>query len=202
MVHLTGCFWFLFATLEDNLNDTWVGARGVINESQTYQYFNAFYWAFQTVTTVGYGDFSMSTQNEYILTLIWMFIGVNVYSFSIGNATSIIANMDSKAALLNSKLSTLSDYAQKYKLPPTTQSKIKNFFENQARTIGNDGDWDSLFEELPPSLRTDVLKTTRGQIIKGIRFFRDKPQEFLLSIIPKLKNLSLFDNDILYSEGD
>ena len=131
-----------------------------------------------------------------------MFIGVNVYSFSIGNATSIIANMDSKAALLNSKLSTLSDYAQKYSLPLTTQSKIKNFFENQARSIGNDGDWDSLFEELPPSLRTDVLKSTRGQIIKGIRFFRDKPQEFLLAIIPKLKNLNLFDQDILYSEGD
>ena len=104
----------------------------------------------------------MSTQNEYILTLIWMFIGVNVYSFSIGNATSIIANMDSKAALLNSKLNTLSDYAQKYKLPPTTQQKIKNFFENQARAIGNDGDWEGLFEELPPSLRTDVLKSTRG----------------------------------------
>ena len=63
----------------------------------------------------------MSTKNEYILTLIWMFIGVNVYSFSIGNATSIIANMDSKAALLNSKLSTLSDYSTKYNLPAATQ---------------------------------------------------------------------------------
>lgn len=202
MVHLMACFWFLTATLEDNLYDTWVGARGIINESQGYQYFNSMYWAFQTVTTVGYGDFSISTQSEYVLALLWMFIGVNFYSFSIGNVSSIIASMDSKATLLNSKLNTLTEYALKYNLPINTQTKIKNFFENQARTIGNDGDWETLFSELPPSLRTDVVKQTHGQIIKGIRFFRDKPQDFLIGIIPKLKSLNLFDNDILFSQGD
>uniref|UniRef100_A0A7S3CPI6 Cyclic nucleotide-binding domain-containing protein n=1 Tax=Strombidium rassoulzadegani TaxID=1082188 RepID=A0A7S3CPI6_9SPIT len=131
-----------------------------------------------------------------------MIVGVNIYSFTIGNVSSIIASMDSKAALLNSKLNTLTEYALKYNLPATTQAKIKNYFENQARTIGNDGDWESLFQELPPSLRTDVVQSTHGQIIKGIRFFRDKPQDFLINIIPKLKSLNLFDNDILFSQGD
>lgn len=53
--------------------------------------------------------------------------------------------------------------------------KIKNFFENQAKSGAVDGDWDSLFNELPPSLRTDIVQQTHGQIIKGIRFFKDKP---------------------------
>jgi len=55
---------------------------------------------------------------------------------------------------------------------------------------------------LPPSLRTDIVQSTHGQIIKGIRFFKDKPQDFLINVIPKLKSLSLFDNDILFSQGD
>jgi hypothetical protein len=74
-----------------------------------------------------------------------MIVGVNFYSFTIGNVSSIIASMDNKAALLNSKLNTLNEYALKYNLPVSTQTKIKNFFENQAKTIGNDGDWESLF---------------------------------------------------------
>lgn len=104
-----------------------------------------------------------------------MIVGINSYSYTIGTVTSIIAAQDSKAHLLNSKLRTLSDYSAKFKLPIETQTKIKTFFENQARTIGNDGDWQQLFSELPPSLRTDIIQSTHGQIIKGIRFFRDKP---------------------------
>ena len=120
LVHLMACFWFMAATLEENLFDTWVGGRDVVDSEKNYQYFNAFYWAFQTVTTVGYGDFSVSTTTEYILALIWMVVGVNFYSFTIGNVSSIIASMDQKSAILNSKLSTLSDYSAKYNLPVST----------------------------------------------------------------------------------
>lgn len=102
------------------------------------------------MTTVGYGDFTVQTTTEYILALLWMMIGVNFYSFTIGNVSSIIAAMDSRAAVLNSKLNTLNEYSMKYGLPAPTQQKIKNFFENQAKTKVTDGDWDALFNELPP----------------------------------------------------
>jgi hypothetical protein len=49
-----------------------------------------------------------------------MIVGVNFYSFTIGNVSSIIASMDNKAALLNSKLNTLNEYALKYNLPVST----------------------------------------------------------------------------------
>ena len=157
LVHLMACFWFMAATFEDSLYDTWVGGRGIVDASPGYKYLNAFYWAFQTVTTVGYGDFSITTPTEYILALFWMVIGVNFYSFTIGNVSSIIAAMDAKASALTSKIQTLNDYSAKYSLPQTTQSKIRKFFENQAKTKGNDGDWEALFSDLPPSLRTDVI---------------------------------------------
>lgn len=131
-----------------------------------------------------------------------MIIGVNFYSFTIGNVSSIIAAMDAKASILNSKLQTLNDYSVKYNLPATTQNKIKKYFENQAKTKGNDGDWEALFASLPPSLRTDVIQSTHGQIINSIKFFKDKPQDFLIDLIPRLKLMSLYDNDILFSQGD
>ena len=59
------------------------------------------YWAFQTVTTVGYGDIAITRPEEYGLALIWMVFGVTVYSFTVGSVTSIIANMDGKALILS-----------------------------------------------------------------------------------------------------
>ena len=83
-------------------------------------WFHVMYWAFQTLTTVGYGDFGISTTAEYMLCLFWMIVGVNVYSMTIGNVSSIIATMDSKASVLNQKLATLSEYSLKFNLPLPT----------------------------------------------------------------------------------
>jgi hypothetical protein len=69
----------------------------------------------------------------------------------------------------------MTEYATKYELPLTTQAKMRTFFEQQAKMDGGDGGWERVFEELPPSLKTDVVQATHGQIIKGIIFFKDKP---------------------------
>ena len=46
LIHLMACVWFMSATFEDNLYDTWVGARGIVDNTPTEQYWQAFYWAF------------------------------------------------------------------------------------------------------------------------------------------------------------
>lgn len=120
LVHLMSCFWHLAATFEDNIYDTWVGGRDIVNAPVEYKYWQAFYWAFQTVTTVGYGDFGLNTTSEYLLCLLWMIVGVNVYSMTIGNVSSIISTMDSKASVLNQKLATLTEYSLKFNLPMNT----------------------------------------------------------------------------------
>jgi len=43
---------------------------------------------------VGYGDFTIQTGTEYFLALIWMIVGTNLYAFTIGNVSTMIATLD------------------------------------------------------------------------------------------------------------
>ena len=66
---------------------------------------------------MGYGDISVLTNTELILSVIWMIFGVGFYSFTIGNLSSVLASMDNKSAILKQKLLTLSDYSRKIAMP-------------------------------------------------------------------------------------
>lgn len=60
----------------------------------------AFYWAIQTITTVGFGDIGSRTTLEMSLSLVWMIFGVGFYSYVIGNFSSMIADVDQKNRIL------------------------------------------------------------------------------------------------------
>ena len=95
----------------------------------SHQYLTSMYWAFQTLTTVGFGDISAFTTTEHVLALMWMIFGVGFYSFTIGNLSSIMASIDIKAHQLQTRLNTLSEFAKKNKLPEGTQFRIRRFIE-------------------------------------------------------------------------
>ena len=61
----------------------------------------------QTITTVGFGDIGIGLLEEYILAFLWMIFGVSIYTICIGNVSTIIGAIDTKAALLSQKLQTL-----------------------------------------------------------------------------------------------
>jgi CRP-like cAMP-binding protein len=46
------------------------------------------------------------------------------------------------------------------------------------------------------------VEATHGTIIEGIKVFKDKPKDFLIDLIPKLKLLTTLDNEVLFEKGD
>jgi hypothetical protein len=62
----------------------------------------AFYWAMQTLLTVGFGDINGKTMPERIFCIIWIITAVAFYSYSIGNVANVISSLDMKDEHLES----------------------------------------------------------------------------------------------------
>jgi hypothetical protein len=65
----------------------WVVLKDMIDASNFRKYIAAYYWSFQTIATVGYGDISAHNQVEHTIAVCWMIFGVGFYSYTIGNMT-------------------------------------------------------------------------------------------------------------------
>jgi len=90
-----GCFWFLQAKMSDFPDSSWVVSGDFVYTNPGKQYIISFYWAFQTLTTVGFGDISGGNEVEQVMAIMWMIFGVGYYSYTIGNMTSMISSFDS-----------------------------------------------------------------------------------------------------------
>ena len=91
----------------------------------------------QTITTVGFGDIGIGLLEEYLLALGWMVFGVSIYTICIGNVSSIIATMDTKAAILSQKLQTLQQYVMRVNITQDITVRIHRFLENDNKQINS-----------------------------------------------------------------
>ena len=108
----------------------WVVQKEKLYETAGKHYIISFYWAFQTLTTVGFGDISAFNQFEQILAIFWMIIGVAFYSYTIGNMTQMISSFDAENEELQDKLETLKKFQQNNKIPNRLFYRIKRHLEN------------------------------------------------------------------------
>ena len=77
-----------------------------------------------------------------------------------------------------------------------------HIYNNRFKYDNEDGPqmklYEQLLEDLSSGLRAELVKYIYGNVIKKIRFFIDKPPEFLFRIIPKLKHVIYNKGEIIY----
>mmetsp|Transcript_24630 Transcript_24630/g.43472 ORF Transcript_24630/g.43472 Transcript_24630/m.43472 type:complete len:403 (+) Transcript_24630:855-2063(+) len=198
-----GCFWFMSARIDDFTPDCWVVRRGILNSDVMTQYLNSVYWAFTTVTTVGYGDISATTQLEMILAVTWMITGVGFYSFTIGSLSSFLSAIDTRDSILNAKLAALHEFAKETGISTDCKRQISAVVSYNTSKLGTIwSDKHSLFQELPKDLRYEVAITMYNGIATEIPFLKGKNHAFVIDVMPLLRPLKLSNEDHLYKEGD
>ena len=77
-------------------------------------------------------------------------------------------------------------------------NKIKRHLETNQLSVNSFKAQEELLNDLPQSLRSEVIACTHGELIEKIDIFRDKKYDFIIAIMPDLKPLKILKGDILY----
>ena len=64
IAHIVACIWIFLAKIEENNPDSWIVRSGYADDTDGTVYVASLYWAFTTMSTVGYGDISAKTEGE------------------------------------------------------------------------------------------------------------------------------------------
>ena len=148
----------------DFSDDSWVSATDNFYSSDGRKYMVSWHWAFQTLTTVGYGDVSAGNKSEQLIACCWMVFGVGFYSYTIGNMTQMIESFDSENQEMQEKLSTLKKFQSKNKIPDRLFNRIRRHIENTA-IQKKYHDSEELLSSLPIHLRDQVIAQTHGEVL-------------------------------------
>jgi len=89
LIHIVACLWIMTAQFVDNATGTWMEGD-IFLMKQGEKYLTSVYFTVTTITTVGYGDVSISTKMEKIFCIMIMLIGVIAFSFASGSLASIL----------------------------------------------------------------------------------------------------------------
>jgi CRP-like cAMP-binding protein len=202
-VHFMGCLWFFSARLSDFEPDSWVVRCGFLDESTGYQYLAAIYWTVTTTVTVGYGDITARTQLEMVLAIVWMFIGVGFYSFTVGSLSSFLTSIDTRDSLLTTKMAALQEFAKETCISSDVKARIRDAVRYYTWKMGSVwSDKHSLFNEIPRALQYEVAVSMYGGVIKDLQFFNGKGRSFILYFMPIFKPVKFKNCDYLYKEGE
>eukprot|EP00930_Biecheleria_cincta_P043154 TRINITY_DN2966_c0_g2_i1.p1 TRINITY_DN2966_c0_g2~~TRINITY_DN2966_c0_g2_i1.p1 ORF type:complete len:1445 (-),score=322.48 TRINITY_DN2966_c0_g2_i1:97-4368(-) len=188
MSHFLGCFWFFVAAAPEDLEnckspgDTptgdpsicpwWMG-KGIKIDSPTFkleQYIAAVYWAFTTMTTVGYGDIAGGSPGERVYAIFAMIFGATVFGYIVGSIAAVAGQERGVEALTKKRISLVRNFCEEQSV---SDNKVKEVLRHyrffyQERSPYNE---QNLFMELPNRLRKQVTKHVYREALQRIGLF-------------------------------
>ena len=225
IAHLLACVWHgLHATHQKELN--WASAAGLFtvtgdckyddngdcipytdisyygSPSNSMLYLESIYWAFTTMTTVGYGDINTATDMERLFAIVTMLVGATVFGYVIGNVTIMMENFDMQSALYREKMDRVKEYLRDRKFPIATAKRIRKqfkYFYKKYSVFDNAAD---VVAGLPQAVACDILYKQYQKLISQSNFLRTSPPVFVCQIVDKCKPFFMNAGEFLFYEGE
>ncbi|MGK7920758.1 MAG: ion transporter [Trichodesmium sp.] len=201
ITHWVACGWFLIGSWESPSGSSWLITKSLEEVSTRTQYMNSLYWAITTLTTVGYGDITPTTDIEIIFTLMVMFLGISMYAYIIGNVSSLISNIDATQARYREKLTQIQTYMREHKIPPSLQQTIRDYYQYIWIENRDIRDYHVL-EELPYPLKMKIALQLHKEVIEKVPIFQGANTQFVEEIVMVLKPEIFPPNEYIIREGN
>ena len=182
---------------------TWVTKAKIENRSNAEQYITALYWAFTTMTTVGYGDITAITVNEKIYAMFSMIVACGVFAYTVGSIGSLVSKQNAMENAYREQVVAVNRYMRKKELPYDLQFRVRRYleyvWENKKR---NNLDEKQILKLLSEPLRDEIYAHIHGIVIKLCVIFNQYEPHFIAQVTRALESETYAPGDTVIEEGE
>ena len=216
--HLFGCFFHYFSVDEWRTDDELAQIDAGTLSPWLKEYFDdadhasgdvwdryiaSMYWAFTTMTTVGYGDISSVTRSERVIACFGMLVGGFVFSGVIGTIGDVVAARDLSKKAHAQKMEAVAAFIRDNQLPQEYYKEVLGFFRKQ-HVVGYDRR--ALLNDMPYWLRKKIMFYTYKAVIEKTPLFDVDDgvdaHVFVTELCSRLRPVSYPSGQIIYQRGE
>lgn len=165
------------------------------------RYLRALYWCVTTLTTVGYGDITPSTNGQMLYDIGVMILGVGMYAYIIGNIATILTYTDPARAEYVKQQERLAAFMEYRGLPHSLQRRIRDYYEYlwEKRLVYNES---TIIKDLPPGLSMEVSLFLKRELIENVPLFKGAGDAFIREVALELQAVVCPPGEYVIRSGD
>jgi len=172
-----------------------------VSESISDQYVNSMYWSITTLTTVGYGDITPSTNLAKIFTMFVMVLGVGMYGFVIGNISQLLNDRNRYREKAREKIADLQTFMKHYNVPRKVQVDTLDYVNTLLGKRLSDND-NQIIADLPNALQEELTMYMNIKLISSLTIFDGISALCLKQVAKKLQKKSYSPGQHIIQKGD
>ena len=180
----------------------WLALRGIpAGEDGWTRYLHSLYWCVSTLTTIGAGDVTPTTNAEILYSMAAMIVGVGMYGYVIANVATIITHLQPARTRHLENLEKLGAFMHERGIPAGLQHRIREYYSYiWEQRLGYDES--SIIDGLPQGLRTDVALFLKRDIIQKVPLFAAASDDLVREIALQMQPVIFTPGDIVVRAGD
>ena len=164
-------------------------------------YNHALYWTITTLTTVGYGDITPTTNIARVYTMAIMLVGAATYGIIIANFSRLIMLADKYKEERKEKMSGMIQFMKFYNIPMSLQKQVYSFYNHLLTKNISDED-NQIIKDLPQALQNELSIYQSIKFIRSVHIFKDASTPCLKMIAEKLEQTFHSPNEFIIRKGD
>lgn len=190
LLHMISCGWIALGS----------GTAGG-EADKVLEYVKAVYWAFTTLTTVGYGDISAKTIPQMLFTCGVQVTGVGVFGFILSNVASLLARRDAAREHHMDNLDKVENFMNSHRIPLDTRSKVRSYYHYMWKNKKGYRD-NSALDDLPKKIQSELFFHINQPVLERVPFLRGASRDLVEDLMNELQLTVCVPGERIFRVGD